>query len=74
MCSPCKGSYADIAVETSGERKVEEMRKFDQLIKNYEEFTKKPNDFVQLRDGIVQSGYEGMFLSFNIVPKIMIQV
>ena len=61
MCFPCKGSYADIAVETSGERKVEEMRKFDALIRKYEEFTKKPDDFIKLRSGIVKSGYEGMF-------------
>ena len=33
---PCKGLYADISVENSG--KVEEMKKFDHLIKSYENY------------------------------------
>ena len=35
---PCKGLYADISLENSGIRKVEDMKKFDPLIKSYENY------------------------------------
>ena len=35
---PCKGLYADISLENSDVRKVENMRKFDQLVKSYENY------------------------------------
>ena len=62
MCSPCKGLYADIAVDTSDRRKVEEMKGFDELIKNYENYTKRadyknmkfPSDF----EGMIPKSYK----------------
>ena len=35
---PCKGLYADIAVDNSDVRKVEDIEKFDELIGIYEEY------------------------------------
>ena len=35
---PCKGLYADISLENSGITKVEDMKKFDPLIKSYENY------------------------------------
>ena len=35
--APCEGVYADVEKELNHE-KVEEMRKFDQLMANYEEY------------------------------------
>ena len=35
-CSPCRGLYADIATDTSGQGDVNKIKKVDKLIENYE--------------------------------------
>ena len=35
-CSPCRGLYADIAVDTSHQTEVDKIKKFAKLIESYE--------------------------------------
>ena len=62
MCSPCKGLYADIAVDTSDRRKVKEMKRFNELIKNYENYTKRADhkniEFTYGFEGIILKIYK----------------
>ena len=35
-CAPCQGLYADISIDTSDQRDVEQIKKFSKLIESYE--------------------------------------
>ena len=37
-CAPCQGLYADISIDTSDQREVEEIKKFSKLIESYETY------------------------------------